>query len=167
MGEHVADGVFRVVDISVQRRGGSHGHFVRDPESHGPQLRAFFDRMGRDFTRFNYLGEWHSHPTFAPAPSTVDVATMQSLVADRSVGVNFLVLLIVKLVASTSIEGSATVFAEGLKPIAVGVVSEQTEATTRFARVARWFTPSSRATIEMKEFDVDTLQAENPLDGED
>ena len=68
MGEHVRDDVFRVVDISVQRSGGSQTHFVRDPSSHAAQLDAFFARTGNDFTRFNYLGEWHSHPTFEPAP---------------------------------------------------------------------------------------------------
>ena len=167
MGEHVAEGVFRVVDISVQRRGGSHSHFVRDPANHNRQLQGFFNRKGGDFTRFNYLGEWHSHPTFAPAPSTVDVATMRSLVMDRSVGVNFLVLLIVRLIARTTIEGTATVFAEGMTPTPVSVASEQVEPNTRLARVARWFRSSSDVTVEMREFDIDSFQAESTSEDDD
>lgn len=167
MGEHVAEGVFRVVDVSVQRRGGSHGHFVRDPANHNRQLQGFFDRVGRDFTRFNYLGEWHSHPTFAPAPSTVDVATMRSLVADSSVGVNFLVLLIVRLIAPMTMEGTATVFAEGMTPMPVSVACEQQEPNTCLARVARWLRPSSDVTIEMREFEMDSFQAESTSEDDD
>ena len=93
MGEHVRHDVFKVVDMSVQRSGGSVDCFVRDPTEHQATLQAFFARTGGDYTRFNYLGEWHSHPAFEPVPSAVDVATMQSIVEDPSVGVNFLVLV--------------------------------------------------------------------------
>lgn len=110
MGEHVRDDVFRVVDISVQRTGGSSGHFVRDPASHDAQLRSFFARTRGEFMRFNYLGEWHSHPTFEPVPSTVDMTTMQSLVEDPLVGANFLILLVVTLTVDGRIDGSATAF---------------------------------------------------------
>jgi hypothetical protein len=49
MGEHVRADAFRVVDISVQRTGGSSASFVRDPASHDAQLKAFFARTGADF----------------------------------------------------------------------------------------------------------------------
>lgn len=123
MGEHVCDDVFRVVDVSVQRTGGSRGHFVRDPANHDAQLRSFFARTRGDFTRFNYLGEWHSHPMFEPVPSTVDIATMQSLVENPDVGANFLVLLVVKLAARNTIEGSAAAFTPQSPPLGVTVVS--------------------------------------------
>src|SRR5262249_15377301 len=82
MGEHVAGETFRLVDFSVQHSGGSAVHFVRDPAEHQTQLDGFFARTAADFTRFNYLGEWHSHPSFEPLPSPEDVATMHSIVAD-------------------------------------------------------------------------------------
>jgi proteasome lid subunit RPN8/RPN11 len=69
MGEHVRDEIFRVVDISVQRAGGSEAYFIRDPASHKTQLEKFFADTGADYSRFNYLGEWHSHPTFEAVPS--------------------------------------------------------------------------------------------------
>src|ERR1700687_5436645 len=73
MGEHVGDDVFRVVEISVQRSGGSAACFVRDPVEHEAALQAFYVRTDSDYTRFNYLGEWHSHPMFEPVPSPMDV----------------------------------------------------------------------------------------------
>jgi [CysO sulfur-carrier protein]-S-L-cysteine hydrolase len=42
VGEHVATGVFRVVDMSVQVRGGTVAHFVRDPQHHKAFLADFF-----------------------------------------------------------------------------------------------------------------------------
>lgn len=39
-GEHVGGGVFRIVEISVQRDGGTNAHFVRDPAQHREQLEA-------------------------------------------------------------------------------------------------------------------------------
>jgi integrative and conjugative element protein (TIGR02256 family) len=97
MGEHVRDEIFRVTEISVQRAGGSEACFIRDPANHKTQLEKFFADTGADYSRFNYLGEWHSHPTVEAVPSSTDVRTMQSLVSDPAVGVNFLVLLVARL----------------------------------------------------------------------
>jgi len=154
MGEHVREDVFRVVDISVQRSGGSSACFVRDPASHDAGLKSFFSRTGHDFTRFNYLGEWHSHPTFEPAPSQVDIATMQSLVEDPAVGVNFLVLLVVKLAVGKTIEGSATVFSPQMPPASVAILSEQIESKFRVVRVlVRWLRDWSHSQTGIRSFD--------------
>jgi hypothetical protein len=51
------------VDISFQKRGGTFAHFVRDPTHHKAFLTDFFASTGKDYKRFNYLGEWHSHPS--------------------------------------------------------------------------------------------------------
>ena len=61
------------------------------------RLRAIFQQTGHDYTRFNYLGEWHSHPSFAPYPSRTDDLSMLQIVQDVEVGANFAVLLIAKL----------------------------------------------------------------------
>src|SRR5262249_9219543 len=106
MGEHIGGDEFRVVDISVQRTRGSIASFVRAPASHEGQLKAFFARTKSDFTRFNYLGEWHSHPMFAPVPSDTDCQSMQSIVDNPDVGANFVVLLVVKLASRTKLEGT-------------------------------------------------------------
>ncbi len=110
MGEHVRDEVFRIVDISVQRSGGERACFIRHPKNHQKALKKFFAQTGNDYTRFNYLGEWHSHPSFAPLPSETDVETMRSLVADPEVGANFLVLLITKRDSDGHFQATATVF---------------------------------------------------------
>jgi integrative and conjugative element protein (TIGR02256 family) len=123
MGEHVRDDTFRVIDISVQRSGGSGACFVRDPAFHQETLQAFFARTGSDYARFNYLGEWHSHPAFEPLPSGVDIATMQSIVEDSAVGVHFLILLVVRLGDRRILEASAAAFIPQARPMNVSISS--------------------------------------------
>ena len=116
MGERVRDEVFRIVDITVQRSGGGQACFFRQPKNHQKALKKFFARTGNDFTRFNYLGEWHSHPSFVPSPSSTDVITMQSIVADSLVGVNFLVLLVAKRNSLGNFEASVSLFTKDSPP---------------------------------------------------
>jgi integrative and conjugative element protein (TIGR02256 family) len=124
VGEHVTNDLFRIVDISVQLSGGTAAHFVRDPEHHRAFLADFFVRTGRDYQRFNYLGEWHSHPRFAPLPSGEDFVTMLDLVADPEVGANFAVLIIARLHRWSRLEISATLFRAGLMPEAISIEVE-------------------------------------------
>ena len=63
--EQLAPAHFRVMDFSLDAHSGSHTMFNRDPDVHRQALDDFFRRTGQDFTRFNYLGEWHSHPSFS------------------------------------------------------------------------------------------------------
>jgi integrative and conjugative element protein (TIGR02256 family) len=124
LGEHLQDEVFRVVEITIQRSGGSEVHFVRDPARHKDQLEEFFRRTGGEYAKFNYLGEWHSHPSFEPHPSVTDIRTMQSIVEDRAVGVNFLVMVIVTLQRRKQIKLSALLFRPRLAPGPVEVSIE-------------------------------------------
>lgn len=66
-GEHLGDGRFLIKDLSVQRDG-TPSRFVRDPVRHRNFIRRFHRLNGNDPERFNYLGEWHSHPSFLAAP---------------------------------------------------------------------------------------------------
>ena len=138
MGEHVRDETFRVLDISVQRAGGSQVCFIRDPRSHQAQLQKFFSETGNDYARFNYLGEWHSHPGFDPVPSSTDVDTMQSIVDDPNVGANFLVLLIPKLGSGKQFEATATAFRANALPLAVPLLAESDPDVQREGRASRW-----------------------------
>lgn len=95
-GEHVADGEFTIVEATVHAVG-LVASFVRVIKDGLTRLDQFFHRTRYDYTRFNYLGEWHSHPSFALRPSPVDSATMQALVDEPSTGALFVVLLIVRL----------------------------------------------------------------------
>ena len=124
MGEHVSQDTFRLVDLSVQHSGGSGGCFTRKPRRHAKQLEEFFERTGRLYVRFNYLGEWHSHPSFDVIPSSTDIATMQALVEDADVGVKFLVLLICRL-DRAQLNLSATAFTPGAHPVPVRLIYEK------------------------------------------
>ena len=110
MGEQVEPGLFRVVDITAQARAGSVSRFVRAVAEALRGLGEFFRRSHHDYRRFNYLGEWHSHPLFEPIPSTQDHSTMIDLVTDPEVGANFAVLVILKLNGRAELTGTATVY---------------------------------------------------------
>ncbi|HTU12449.1 MAG TPA: Mov34/MPN/PAD-1 family protein [Allosphingosinicella sp.] len=112
MGEQLAPGHFRIVDFSVDSITGSRAHFVRDPRHHKEALDAFFTRTGEDYDRYNYLGEWHSHPSFAARPSLEDVASMTMLV-ERYDTIPFSILLIVRTRRCIRLERSAMLFQRG------------------------------------------------------
>ena len=96
MGEHVGGEVFRVVEVTVQQPGTA-ATFVRKLWGAVAMLMGFFARTAHKYTKFNYLGEWHSHPSFRLDPSARDRATMRGIVEDPEVGANFAVLMIVRL----------------------------------------------------------------------
>lgn len=114
--EQVGDGRFLVVDLSVQCNG-THSHFERDPVQHREFIRRFHERMGHKPERFNYLGEWHSHPAYPATPSDADFRQMQNLVEDAEQKSTFLVLVIVKLGLDEELQGSAYGFRPGFAPL--------------------------------------------------
>lgn len=105
MAEHVGQNEFVVRDISIHRRG-TFSSFFRRIEEAWSILNRFFEKTKQDYTRFNYIGEWHSHPSFEPLPSAQDNRSMYEIISDTSVGANFAVLLIVKLNASGRMIGT-------------------------------------------------------------
>lgn len=124
MGEQIVPGYFRIVDISVDSETGGRAQFVRSPEAHAEALEAFFHRTGNTYDRFNYLGEWHSHPGFAVTPSMQDAGSMMALVQGER-GINFAVLLIVRLDWWHQITASCTLFQRGHTPSVVEILEGQ------------------------------------------
>lgn len=122
MGEHVADAIYRVQDLTIQCRGGTWVSFVRVIQDTLGPLRRFFHRTGHNFTRFNYLGEWHSHPSFSLQPSRLDHEAMWEIVGDPEVGANFVVLMIVRVTPAGQLEGTATVYLPGQQVFAAQLV---------------------------------------------
>jgi proteasome lid subunit RPN8/RPN11 len=121
MGEQIERGHFRIIELTIDSRTGGEAHFVRSPEDHAAALYAFFERTGNEFDRFNYLGEWHSHPRFSVTPSVQDAASMVELVhCDR--GIEFAALLIVRLDWWHRIACSCTLFRRGLQPSVVEIL---------------------------------------------
>jgi integrative and conjugative element protein (TIGR02256 family) len=106
LGEHLGVNHFAVREVTIQRAG-TIASFMRDVRSVMGALAQFFKRTNRDFQRYNYLGEWHSHPMFSVQPSTTDHESMRQIATDREVGANFVVLLVVRLGDFGVLEGSA------------------------------------------------------------
>jgi proteasome lid subunit RPN8/RPN11 len=114
MAEHVAVNTFVVRDLTIHRRG-TFASFIRRIEEALATLTRFFESTRRNYERFNYIGEWHSHPSFEPSPSDRDHRSMMEIILDRSVGANFIVLMIVKLSPQGALIGSVhTYLPDGL-----------------------------------------------------
>lgn len=114
MAEQLAPGEFLIVDFTIDAQTGGAAHFVRSVDDHRIALSDFFDRTGSDFKRFNYLGEWHSHPNHPPVPSSEDLSSMEDLVAGER-DIPFAILLVVRA-HWQRLSLSATLFEQGLEP---------------------------------------------------
>jgi [CysO sulfur-carrier protein]-S-L-cysteine hydrolase len=114
--EQLAPGRFRITDFSTDPNTASHDTFRRDPRMHDTMLEEFFRRTDREFARFNYLGEWHSHPSFEVHPSAQDIVTMTDIVETKGSAIAFAVLLIVRLRWCLWLDHSLTLFARGQSP---------------------------------------------------
>lgn len=110
MGEHIDVDTFQVKELTVQRRGGTFAAFVRLVEEIIAPLRTFFHVTRHDYTRFNYIGEWHSHHSFALTPSGRDHSTMFEIIMDPHLGAHFVVLMLVKLNSAKTLDCSVTVY---------------------------------------------------------
>ena len=114
----IADGQFVVRDLSVQRNG-TPTSFVRDPLQHRKFMRRFRLLTGNNPERFNYLGEWHSHPSFLALPSPPDLRNMHDEMHDPDQASSFLALLIVRLGKSGKLVGSTHAFRRAFAPVRV------------------------------------------------
>ena len=108
-GEQLAPSDFHVTDVAIQRRRGSVTRFLVDLAQAARDAVRFFDRTRHRYTRFNYIGEWHSHPRFAVRPSGTDIDTMRALVRDPEFQGFFAVLMIVQL-SNNALSVAAWVF---------------------------------------------------------
>ena len=108
-GEQLAPSGFLVTDVAVQKRVGGVARFIVDLVQAAREAVRFFERTNHQYTRYNYIGEWHSHPEFSVRPSGTDISTMQSLVCDPEFRGSFAVLMIVRLVGDT-LRAAAWVF---------------------------------------------------------
>ena len=115
LGEHTGVNDFTVRAVTIHRRGGL-AFFVRRLSEALHGLQTFFSETSYQFTRFNYLGEWHSHPLFPAEPSRQDDTSMRVIVQDAALGATFAVLLVLKLDRERRLTGSAhTYLPDGTK----------------------------------------------------
>ena len=122
---------FLIADLSVQRSGGSSVFFERDPAEHQAFLADFFHRTDRDYARFNYFGEWHSHPNVDAVPSVKDVLSMQEIVMDPAVNTPFAVLLIARRRLFGGLDLSATEFRPDRLPSPAALLAGDGSANDR------------------------------------
>ena len=124
MGEHVGSDTFRVKEVTIQRKMGTFATFIRIVTEILAPLRAFFDNTKHNYRRFNYLGEWHSHHSFALSPSGRDHITMHDIVTDPQLRAHFVVLLLVRLSDHGQLEGRVTVYQRNRAPFEGSIIQE-------------------------------------------
>lgn len=125
-GEQLAPSCFRVTNIAIQKRKGSFASFFVDLAQAAKDAAKFFERTRHDYSRFNYLGEWHSHPSFTLTPSTTDRRTMHDLVKDPAFTGSFAVLMITRMKGQT-LAAQASLFDPSGKEIPVALELESDE----------------------------------------
>jgi proteasome lid subunit RPN8/RPN11 len=94
--------------VTIQHQGGTFATFWRIVEVLVEPLRSFFERTKNEYTRFNYIGEWHSHHSFALVPSSTDRRAMRNVISET--GARFIVLLLVRVDNDDHLEQAVTVF---------------------------------------------------------
>lgn len=112
--EQKAPGKFELVGLTVDLEVGTRDRFDSLPESHSQQMDQILLENSARAGRIDYLGEWHSHPTFSPIPSEIDVASMTDMVENS--GPSFAALVIVRLMTNASIHATITTFQRGKLP---------------------------------------------------
>jgi len=126
-GEQLAEGHFRIAEVTRQSADlGTSSSFCRMGAEARQDILSFHRQYGGTPERFNYLGEWHSHPHAPPLPSVRDDATMVQLVEDQAGAVNFLILVIVRISQAGNFEiGACAYLASGQRlPCEVELDSE-------------------------------------------
>ena len=108
-GEMLESDWFAVREVTFQARPGTFARFVVDLVQAAKDAQRYFGRTNRQYRRFNYLGEWHSHPSFMVEPSRTDRETMRELVADKQFKGTFALLMIAKL-SGTELQRRAWLF---------------------------------------------------------
>lgn len=95
---HLSHNDFKVLEATIAGEYlGTFSRFVRGLASGLKRLAMFYEKHNFRYSKYNYLGDWHSHPNFALDPSVTDDKSMVDMLMDSKVGASFLVLLIVKI----------------------------------------------------------------------
>ncbi|MEM1154830.1 MAG: Mov34/MPN/PAD-1 family protein [Pseudomonadota bacterium] len=128
-GEQISEGDFRIVKATRQRFfGGTAMTFKRRGTAARKAILDLHKQFGGDPRKYNYLGEWHSHPNAPALPSPQDELTMGELLADQGGAVNFLVLLIVKLDAKARFHIAARSYLASGHTLACDIEIEQVDS---------------------------------------
>jgi len=109
-GEQLAPSDFIASELTLQKRPGTFARFVVDLVQAARDAMRFFDRTQHQYTRYNYIGEWHSHPSFEVHPSGTDLAAMRDLVSDPDFKGLFAVLMITRLESGELLTCRAWIF---------------------------------------------------------
>jgi hypothetical protein len=96
-GEQLAPSDFQATELTFQKRLGTFARFIVDLVQAARDAVRFFQRTQHRYTRYNYIGEWHSHPNFEVKPSGTDIAAMRGLVSDPEFKGRFAALMITRL----------------------------------------------------------------------
>ena len=96
-GEQLSPSSFLASTLTFQKQKGTFARFFVDLTQAAQDALSFFNKTQHRYSRFNYIGEWHSHPSFTVHPSATDIESMRNLVTVSTFKGSFAILMIVKL----------------------------------------------------------------------
>jgi len=94
--EHLGDNIFKIDSVYLEPKPGT-TTYVKLVVNRVYQAfqNSFHKKHQYHFSKFNYIGDWHSHPLFECIPSSFDVEEVQKDLKNSNA--NFLVQLILKV----------------------------------------------------------------------
>lgn len=111
MGEYKSEDEYYVVDCTIQKTEGTVSSFVRYLSEIIYPLKRFFQETKHNYEKYNYLGEWHSHPSFSLQPSAKDTDSIWEIIDDSSTNATFVVLIIFRTNKhDKDLEGNVMIF---------------------------------------------------------
>lgn len=111
MGECKSEDEYCVVDCTIQKTKGTVSSFIRLVAEIAHPLKRFFQKTNHNYEKYNYLGEWHSHPSFSLQPSDKDMNSIWEIIDDSSTNANFVVLIIFQTNKyDKNLDGNAMIF---------------------------------------------------------
>ena len=94
-GEVVTPHRVRIIEATVEGEG-SFASFTRRVSRGKRFSRRFMKKHAHAYQQYNYVGEWHSHPSFTLSPSITDSESMRGILQEIP-HAHFVLLLIVRL----------------------------------------------------------------------
>lgn len=119
----ISDEIFEVDDVYIEKKIGSFA-FVElvNNEKYQVYQKCYHEKNGYDYVNHNYIGDWHSHPSFELYPSSFDMAEVKKDL--KKSNAKFLVQIIVKI-SNEKLTGNAFYYDRRVTAKQIELIIEQ------------------------------------------
>lgn len=119
----ISDEMFEVDDVYIEKKVGSFA-FVElvNNEKYQVYQNCYHEKSGHDYIHHNYIGDWHSHPSFVLYPSSYDIEEVKKDL--KKSNARFLVQVIVKII-NDKLTGNAFYYDRNITAKQIELIIEQ------------------------------------------